>query len=118
MSGSYYFVIVGQHDNPIFEFEYSPNSKGSDKKDDHRHLNQFIAHAALDLVDEYVWTSPNIFLMLHDTKNEDGIKTFFSDIYEIFIKYCLNPFYDPGRPIKSTAFEKKALFLARRYLTS
>ncbi|KAG5458500.1 MAG: Sedlin, N-terminal conserved region-domain-containing protein [Olpidium bornovanus] len=106
---------------------------------DHRHLNQFIVHAALDLVEEVLWTTTSMyarpvfrallvsyvdkgpktllpafalrtrylkvvdkfndyyisayvtasnvkFVLLHETKADDGIKNFFTECHELYIK--------------------------------
>uniref|UniRef100_A0A1I8JMS3 PolyA_pol domain-containing protein n=1 Tax=Macrostomum lignano TaxID=282301 RepID=A0A1I8JMS3_9PLAT len=91
----------------------------------------WVANSALDIVDESLWSSSSMYLktvdkfndlfvsafvtpsrlrllILHDTKNEDGIRHFFSEMFETYVKLALNPFYQPQSPIKSAAFDRKA----------
>ncbi|XP_030385441.1 probable trafficking protein particle complex subunit 2 [Scaptodrosophila lebanonensis] len=135
---TYYFVIVGHNDNPIFEKEFTTLNKEM-RKEDHRHLSQFIAHAALDLVDEHKWKTASMqlksidrfnqwfvsafitasqirFIIVHDNKNDEGIKSFFNEMYDTYIKHSMNAFYKINTPIKSTMFEKKAEIFGRKYL--
>lgn len=136
MPGSYFFVIVGRDDKPLFEADY--NLRQTHQND--RYLNQFIAHSALDLVEDQMWKSYNSyfksidrfneffvsafvtasaikFIMVHDVKNDDGIRHFFNDIYETYIKHIMNPFYEMNSPINTAAFQRKAQICGKRYLS-
>ncbi len=56
------------------------------------------------------------FVLLHDSKNDDGIKAFFTEVHELYVKTLLNPFYEFNSNITSTVFDGKVLGMARRHL--
>ena len=138
-SSGFYFVIVGHADQVVYEVELGG---ASGQTTDNRHLNQFIAHAALDLVDEAMWRNTTTYLKQVDKFNEwnvsayvtagglrflflyehlprlgeDGLKNFLTEVYETYVKLLLNPFYVPDKPVRSAAFDKKIQTIARKYI--
>ena len=93
---------------------------------------------ALDAVDQKVWTQTNMymkqvdhfddllvsafctaghtkFMLLHDQKTDEGaIRSFFNDLYELYVKVLLNPFYEKNSAIVSPVFAERVKHMARR----
>ncbi|CAD6892594.1 unnamed protein product [Tilletia controversa] len=104
-----------------------------------RHVLQMIAHSALDVVEDVQFTNgamylkaidrinewttsvfllpTNVkFLILHEHKHDDGIRNFFLDVWENYIKISINPFHDINAPIRNTSFENRIRQSARKHL--
>ena len=102
-------------------------------------MSQFILHASLDLVDEMQWKTNTTFLkavdkyndlyisayvtpgsvrflLLHEAKNEDAVKSFFADVHELYIRVLQNPFYEPNTRIESSAFDARVKLSAQSHL--
>ncbi|KAK2726378.1 trafficking protein particle complex subunit 2-like [Artemia franciscana] len=137
--GTYHFLIVGQHEGLVYEMNFIGNQKDQQSFDEHRHLIHFVGHNSLDVINEtrlstnamylktvdrfnewfvsaFVTASHAKFIMLHDIKNDEGIKNFFNDAYEHYIKLCMNPFYNCKSYISSPSFDKKIQYLGRKFL--
>ncbi|KAI9295395.1 Sedlin [Neoconidiobolus thromboides FSU 785] len=135
---SYYFAIVGLKDNPIYEAEFG-YSTNSNKGEEYKHLNQFIVHGALDIVEDVMWLNKDLylktvdkfndwlisayvtpsyvkFMLMHGVQNEDSIRSFFIEVHELYLKVLLNPFYDVNNKINSKEFDLKVRAVAKRYL--
>ena len=58
---SYYFAIIGTQDNPLFEYEFGTSKQGGDGQshfsEQASHLNQFVLHSSLDIVEEVQWNT-------------------------------------------------------------
>lgn len=65
---SYYFAIIGTKDNPLFEHAFGTSKPGGDGlahfRDEAAHMNQFLVHAALDLVEEAQWATKDMYSSL------------------------------------------------------
>lgn len=140
---SYYLAIIGTTDSPVYEAELGSLKAGNDGvpkfSSELRELQPFIVHSSLDLVEDLQWrtnalylkqvdsfydylvsgfvTAGNVkFLLLHETKNEESIRQFFNEVYELYVKAALNPFYQINDPITSVVFDTKVRALGKKYL--
>ncbi|KAF2104659.1 trafficking protein-like protein particle complex subunit 2 [Rhizodiscina lignyota] len=175
---SYYFAIVGTQDNPLFEHEFGTSKQGGDGvarfREEARHMNQFIVHSSLDIVDEVQWNGGQMylkhidrfhnnyifcfitagsvkFLLLHNpdthtppnassrssaatartsaygqsastTYNptapavEEAIKNFFVEVYDVWVKTIMNPFFKLDMKVTSPVFRGRVAAAARKHL--
>ena len=67
---SFLFIIVGKFDNPIFRLDNGKRSESS------RHVQEFIIHSSLDVVDELVWKKPEMYLKAIDRIGDNSISSF------------------------------------------
>lgn len=103
------------------------------------HVFQMIANASLDVVEEVMrkeslmylksvdrfneWTVSAFitpgnmkFILLHESKNDDGIRAFFYEVWELYVKTMLNPFHTAHTPIRSQVFHNRVCASAKKYL--
>ncbi|GAA5996776.1 trafficking protein particle complex subunit 2 [Rhodotorula paludigena] len=104
-----------------------------------RHVMQLVAHAALDVVEDVQWTNGGMYLksidkfhewtvsawltpggvkliLLHELKNEDGIRLFLQETWETYVKTLLNPFHELNAPIRNQTFDARVRASAKKHL--
>ncbi|KAL4429597.1 hypothetical protein ABPG77_008646 [Micractinium sp. CCAP 211/92] len=134
-----HMVIVGAEDVPLFEADLSSKSTDAGAREERpQYLYHFVLHAALDAVEEQEWHSNAMhlgvvdrfnnlqvsafttaahvrFLLLHDGRSDDLVKSFFRDVYELYLRVMLNPFHTATTKIATPLFHQKVRQLARNY---
>jgi hypothetical protein len=53
---------------------------------------------------------------LHEGRSEDAIKNFFNEVYELFVKVVMNPFYESNQKIALQSFDDRVRSAARKHL--
>lgn len=69
-------------------------------------------------VSAYLTGGQTRLLLLHDRSisNSDGIRNFFQEVHEVYVKAMLNPLYIKGTKIESKDFKSKVRSFAVRFL--
>ena len=68
------------------------------------------------MVSAYVTMGGKYFLLLHNGKNEDAVRAFFTETHELYVKYMMNPFALPDAPIVSPQFNAQVRHLSKRLI--
>eukprot|EP01060_Flectonema_neradi_P013704 TRINITY_DN20448_c0_g1_i2.p1 TRINITY_DN20448_c0_g1~~TRINITY_DN20448_c0_g1_i2.p1 ORF type:complete len:150 (+),score=16.47 TRINITY_DN20448_c0_g1_i2:42-452(+) len=128
------FMMVGKGDTPVFEAELNTDSQKEDKSQ----LKHFIIHAAIDNIDDAMWSHPQLFLknidrfnefyvsayvtpgymkflIMQDKEGGESARHFFAETYELYLKILMNPFYAANSRITSPAFRTKINQLLKKY---
>ncbi|XP_039050890.1 probable trafficking protein particle complex subunit 2, partial [Hibiscus syriacus] len=79
------FNIVSRNGIPIYEAEVGSIAK----RDDAAQLQQFVLHAALDIVQDLAWTTSAMFLKSIDEFN-DLVVSVYVTADHILYKYCID----------------------------
>ncbi|OTB06877.1 hypothetical protein M426DRAFT_20625 [Hypoxylon sp. CI-4A] len=99
---SYYFAIIGTQDNPLFEHEFGTSKQGGDGQsrfsEQARHMNQFIAHSSLDIVEEVQWGSGQMYLKCVDKFFNNYVSCFITGAN---VKFLL--LHQPSMPVSTTS---------------
>jgi len=56
------------------------------------------------------------FMLLHDGRPDEGLRLFFTELYELFVKIVMNPLHDPDTAITSRTFRDRVKQLCRKLL--
>ncbi len=122
-----------------FNTQPSQQAGAGGGNDDAAHLHQFVLHAALDAVAEHVWASQqcylrvvdgfrdllvsadvtmgkSVLLLLHEGRNEEGIRQFFTEVHEAYLRAMMNPLRKDGDAIQGAAFDARVRASAKRHL--
>ena len=110
------FMIVSREDFPLFELKIDNLVKSSQARSK-ADLYEFIINASLDSVDQMQWTTTAMYLktvdkfndclsvnclltpantrllILHENAAEDKLKTFLNEVYDLYARLALNPFF-------------------------
>ena len=70
-------------------------------------VDTFTSNNETLLVSSYVLPTSIKFLLLHSTRNEEGIKSFFEGVYKLYLKLQMNPFYEYDTTISSVEFKTR-----------
>uniref|UniRef100_A0A7S1T8C1 Trafficking protein particle complex subunit n=1 Tax=Compsopogon caeruleus TaxID=31354 RepID=A0A7S1T8C1_9RHOD len=99
---------------------------------------QLVVNAALDMVDEMMWRTRDMnlkvvdrfddqvihafvtagnfrFMLLSDGKQEEGARTFFFDLYELFTRVLMNPLHDRSTSVSHPIFRERVRQLTRKH---